>query len=97
MASAVLMFASCASDPYYGHSGYGGSYPHGGGIDATKTAALVAAGIAGLSLYHYGKEKDKRKRAERANEAYHRGWNRGYDGRYDNRYGYGRDYRRRGW
>lgn len=104
LACVTLMLASCASDPYYSNSGYsGGGYPNNGGIDATKTAALVAAGIAGLSLYHYGKEKNKRKKAERSRD-YHRygsnygHHNRSYD-RYDSRssYGHGRDYRRRGW
>ena len=67
LACVALMLASCASQPYYSNNGYGGGgYPNNGGgqIDATKTAALVAAGIAGLSLYHYGKEKNKRLRSE---------------------------------
>lgn len=98
LASAALMFASCASDPYYSNNGYGGGgYPNNGGIDAAKTTALVAAGIAGLSLYHYSKEKDKRKKAERAHASHHPEWNRGYH----NGYGYGGDYRgygrRGGW
>ncbi|MBK1833145.1 hypothetical protein [Roseibacillus ishigakijimensis] len=95
LASIALLFASCASDPYYANSGYGGSYGgQAGGIDVPKTAALVAAGVAGLSLYHYGKEKDKRKEAERKldrHNRYHHDYRRGYDryNRYD-RYDRGR-------
>ncbi|MGJ8725101.1 MAG: hypothetical protein ACSHYB_11135 [Roseibacillus sp.] len=92
------MLASCASNPNYSNNNsYGGGYPNSGGIDATKTAALVAAGIAGLSLYHYGKEKDKRKDAERAYANRHNERNWGYN----NGYGYNRDQRgntrRGGW
>lgn len=77
----ISMLASCGSAPYYGggSNGYrGGSSPYGGGgIDTTKTAALVVAGIAGLSLYHYGQEKKKRKRAERAFASHQQDWRRG--------------------
>lgn len=100
-----LLFSSCASNPHYGNSNYGGR--SGGGIDPVKTGALVAVGIAGLSLYHYGKEKDKRKKAERRRDYDYRGRgdrrgrgydDRGYDNRrndnrrYDNRSGYYRGY-----
>lgn len=103
LACVALLFASCASDPYYSNNGYGGGgYPNQpSGIDVPRTTALIAAGIAGLSLYHYGKEKDKRKEAERAHAAHHRGnygygnnyggWANGQRG-YDQRGGYG--YRR---
>lgn len=97
---AGLLLTSCASTPYYANSSYHGSYggQSKGGIDPVKTGALVAAGIAGLSLYHYGKEKNKRKRAERQLDSYHydhdqyRG--RGYRGHgFDNRrYDNGGDY-----
>ncbi|WP_411846312.1 hypothetical protein AAFN60_01215 [Roseibacillus persicicus] len=99
LACVALLFASCASDPYYSNNGYGGGgYPNqSGGIDVPKTTALVAAGIAGLSLYHYAQEKDKRKKAERAHASHHRSpyRDRGYDDHYGRR-GYDRrdSYRR---
>lgn len=96
LACVALLTASCASGPYYGNNGYGGgNFPHqGGGIDTGKTAALVAADIAGLSLYHYGKEKDKRQAAERERErdifAYGNHQQDGFGGGY-------RGYGQRGW
>lgn len=97
----ALLSASCTSGPHYGNNGYGGGhFPNqAGGIDTGKTAALVAAGIAGLTLYHYGKEKDRRRDAERQRDAaYAYGNPRGYYGNpqggfRDNQRGYGR----RGW
>lgn len=84
LACVALMLASCASHPHYSHRG--GNYPNGGGqIDVAKTAALVAVGVAGLSLYHYSREKDKRKKVERAYSNHHRN-------RYEHR---GHDQRRR--
>lgn len=82
MACVVLMLASCTTPQHYGGGGYGGGYPNNGGgrqIDVPRTAALVAAGVAGLSLYHYSRQKDRRKDAERAlrNE---RDYNNGYQG-----------------
>lgn len=95
LACVGVLFSSCASSPYYGNSSYRGQSR--GGIDPVKTGALVAAGIAGLSLYHYGKEKDKRKRAERQRDYDYRGRadrrGRGYDNR---RYDDGRRYDNRG-
>lgn len=72
LACVALLTASCASGPTYGNNGFGGgNFPNqGGGIDTGRTAALVAAGIAGLSLYHYGKEKNKRQAAERERDIY---------------------------
>ena len=67
----VLLLSSCASTPHYGNNGYGGgNSSHSNEIDVGKTAALVAAGVAGFSLYRYAREKDKRKKAERERDAY---------------------------
>ena len=64
---------------WYNNGYRGGGNPYGGGqIDVAKTAALVAVGVVGLSLYHYRKEKDKRKKVERAYSNHHR-YERGHD------------------
>jgi len=90
-----LVMSSCASGP--NHRG-GNSYGGGGSsrIDVGKTAAVVAVGVAGLSLYHYSRQKDARKKAERErDEAYAYGTHQGYQ---EPRYRDGRrGYRDRNW
>ena len=86
-----LLMSSCASGP--NHRG-GNSYGGGGSnrIDVGKTAAVVAVGVAGLSLYHYSRQKDARKKAERERDAY------AYDSYHEPRYRDDRrGYRERGW
>ena len=97
----LLTFSSCTTTPSYGYGGggYGGGGQYGGQpqIDPVKTGALVAAGVAGLSLYHYNRKKQDLKKERRKHDYHHASSYGNQGGYYGNQRGY-RDQRNyRGW